>query len=132
MNTQVNIWIVLSILFIHWISDFVMQTDRQAQGKSKNWGDLLDHTFNYSLIWLFFGCSYHMVLHFGEPRTLPSQALIFAGVTFMCHTITDYFTSRLNSKLWAAKKVHNFFVSIGFDQWLHYLQLLITFQLIYG
>jgi hypothetical protein len=32
---------ILVILFIHWLADFVLQTDKQAKGKSKNWSDLL-------------------------------------------------------------------------------------------
>jgi hypothetical protein len=51
-------------------------------------------------------------------------------ITFVCHTITDYFTSRLNSRLWAKGDVHNFFVSIGFDQVLHYVQLFTTYYLL--
>jgi hypothetical protein len=56
--------------------------------------------------------------------------LLFPIITFIAHTITDYFTSRLNAKLWAKGNVHNFFVSIGFDQYLHYLQLFITYSLL--
>lgn len=51
-------------------------------------------------------------------------------ITFIAHTITDYFTSRLNSKLWSEGKVHNFFVSVGFDQVLHYVQLFTTYYLL--
>jgi len=55
---------------------------------------------------------------------------LFFLITFVAHTITDYFTSRLNSKLWAEGKVHWFFVSIGFDQILHYIQLFSTYQIL--
>jgi len=54
-------------------------------------------------------------------------SLLFMGITFICHTATDYFTSRVNAKLWEKGQVHNFFVSIGFDQYLHYIQLFVTF-----
>lgn len=40
---------ILSIIFIHWLADFVLQTEQQAQGKSKNWFDLLSHTITYTL-----------------------------------------------------------------------------------
>lgn len=119
MKTEINIYVLLAILLIHWFADFVLQTDKQAKGKSKNWSDLLSHTLTYSVCWL-------VMLLF-----LPLQeTLAFIGTTFICHTITDYFTSRLNSKLWAGQKVHYFFVSVGFDQILHYVQLLITFQIL--
>lgn len=51
------------------------------------------------------------------------HAALFLLGTLVCHTITDYFTSRLNTKLYKANKIHEFFVSIGFDQILHYVQL---------
>lgn len=111
---------IFSILILHWIGDFILQTDWQAQNKSKDNEALLLHTINYTLIWLL---PITLVLNF-------EYAVYFCIITIFCHTITDYFTSRLNSKLWAAKKVHNFFVSIGFDQILHYIQLFTTYYLL--
>lgn len=117
--------IVLVILFTHWVADFVCQTDKMAQGKSKNWFDLLSHTAVYSSVfWVV--CPFI----FGDNPNWALNCCLFFGITFVCHTITDYFTSRLNSKLWAEKKVHWFFVSVGFDQFLHFAQLLITYQLL--
>jgi hypothetical protein len=115
---------ILSILTIHWFADFVMQTDKQAKGKSKNWDDLLSHTISYSSIWLFISIFYGLVL------SNHHYLIFFAPITFITHTITDYFTSRLNSRLWAKGDVHNFFVSVGFDQVLHYLQLFLTYKLL--
>ena len=116
------------IIFIHWISDFVLQTDWQAQNKSKSNFALLSHTSNYSLVWLL-----PMCLVFGKMKEGATTEWIiwstfyFSMITFVVHTITDYFTSRLNSKLWSASKVHYFFVSVGFDQVLHYGQLFLTY-----
>jgi hypothetical protein len=115
---------IFTILIIHWIADFLCQTDKMAQGKSKNWGDLLRHTFTYSMIFGFFMC---FILPVESNIFLPT---LFFLITFVAHTITDYFTSRLNSKLWAEGKVHWFFVSIGFDQILHYIQLFSTYQIL--
>lgn len=121
---------IFSILLIHWVGDFVLQTDKQAKGKSKNWGDLVSHTFNYSLLWWFLLVIWSIYSNISSNFTYLFSywnVYIFFIITFVCHTITDYFTSRLNSKLWAKGDVHNFFVSIGFDQILHYLQLFITY-----
>lgn len=113
--------IFLAIFLIHWVGDFVLQTDKQAKGKSKNWSDLLSHTFTYSLLWTYvIGTLY--ILGFWS-----SLFLWFIPITFICHTATDYFTSRLSSRYWEEGKVHNFFVVIGFDQVLHYIQLYGTF-----
>ena len=116
------------IIFIHWIADFILQTDWQAQNKSKNNFALLSHTSNYSLVWLL-----PMCLVFGKMKESATTewivwtTLYFGMITLVAHTITDYFTSRLNSKLWSAGKVHYFFVSVGFDQVLHYGQLFLTY-----
>jgi len=123
-----NLVEILGILFIHWIADFVLQTDKQAQGKSKNWGDLISHTKSYTMVWWAVGITLVVVnLYYPFFEYHKWSLTMFVLITFVCHTITDYFTSRLNSRLWAEGKVHNFFVSIGFDQWLHYAQLFITY-----
>ncbi len=112
-----------AIIFIHWFADFVLQTHYQATNKSKSWRALLGHVGTYSLVWLFAGLC--LSGHYGIENVIA-----FTVVTFICHTITDYFTSRLNAKLWAKGDVHNFFVSVGFDQVLHYGQLFLTFYLL--
>ncbi len=120
MKTEMNIIVLIAILLIHWIADFVLQTDKQAKGKSKNWGDLLGHTITYSACWIPFA-----FFRFGYSSV---GFLAFPIITFIAHTTTDYFTSRLNSKLLAKGDTHHFFVSVGFDQVLHYVQLILTYQ----
>jgi hypothetical protein len=122
---------IFSIIFIHWVADFVLQTNKQAQGKSKNWNDLLSHTFTYSAMWVFASCL--LIGYANKEQTTQwyvIHSLLFAFITFIAHTVTDYFTSRLNSKLWAKGDVHNFFVSVGFDQVLHYIQLFLTYYIL--
>jgi hypothetical protein len=113
---------IFAIFIIHWIADFVLQTDKQAKGKSKNWYPLIEHTLVYSTVWFVLGaflCAF-------DIKYLPMLGLFFI-ITFISHTITDYFTSRLNAKLWAKGDVHKFFISVGFDQVLHYIQLFLTY-----
>lgn len=116
-----NLIEILFILTIHWFADFVCQTDEQAKGKSKYWKPLLTHTIIYSTVFSFF------LLLFTFDLWL---VLNFWLITFFFHTLTDYITSRINSKLWEQKKVHEFFVSVGFDQLLHYIQLFLTYNLL--
>lgn len=131
-----SIQIVIYILFVHWLADFVAQTDKEAKGKSKELKYLLSHTIPYSISWLPAFMFYQIfidIINFPnlQPNFLTThQVMDFIMITFFCHTITDYFTSRLNAKLWEQGKVHNFFVSVGFDQFLHFAQLLITFHLL--
>ena len=132
---------IFIILIVHWIADFWLQTDKQAKGKSKNWNDQLNHTITYSLVWLFIGgCIYlqqfkpynpehNKIMNVYWNHWIP-RGMLFVLITFIIHTITDYFTSRLNSKLWQKGEVHYFFVAIGGDQILHYIQLFLTYQLL--
>jgi hypothetical protein len=143
---------IFSILIIHYVADFIIQTDKQAKGKSKNWSDLLGHTLTYSSVWVFASC----ILFGLNNKTLTTfdyvyLSLLFGVITFVCHTITDYFTSRLNNRLapreetimlkWdksykeepfvrfpKGRSYHNLFIGIGFDQYiLHLPQLFLTY-----
>jgi len=100
---------VLIIIWLHFFSDFILQTDKMAINKSKSNKWLLMHTSIYSLPFLWFGW-------------------LFALVTFISHTVTDYFTSRICSKLWQKEERHWFFVIIGLDQAIHFTCLILTLE----
>jgi hypothetical protein len=111
---------VLSILFIHWVADFLLQTKQMATMKSKDTTWLLFHVGVYSFTWFFIGAFFD-----------PLKSALFFGITFMCHFITDYFTSRWTSKLYRDSKFYgfpSFFSVIGLDQWIHYFQLFLTYE----
>jgi len=112
-------FIFVYIILIHFLADFALQTNDQAVKKSSSVKYLLFHVCTYSLVWFI--------------ATLPIlgwwAATSFASITFICHGITDYFTSRINKKFFDKQDLHNGFVGIGFDQVLHYLQLWFTFKL---
>lgn len=145
-----SISLILLIISFHWIADFVLQTEWQATNKSKNIKALIAHTTTYSTFWL------PVSLIFFDFSFLNSLA--FVGITFLFHTATDYLTSKLNTRLVTEirkeqieafqkgllecspqenflnsigkGKWHNFFVSVGFDQVLHYAQLFLTYYLL--
>jgi hypothetical protein len=123
------ILLYLGFMFlVHWIGDFIFQSDAEAKGKSTSNKMLLRHTGKYSLIWTI------AMYGIGVIQTgfgWPVYSLLFGIITFVCHTITDYFTSRLVKKRFEKGDHHNGFVIIGADQILHYVQLILTFTLIY-
>ena len=119
----ISLWVVLAILLIHWIADFILQTDEEAKGKSSSWRCLLSHTLTYSFVFFIASLMYGAVDY-------NVRFLLFSPITFIAHTATDYYTSRVNAQLWKEQRTHAFFVSVGFDQLLHFAQLLITFQLL--
>jgi hypothetical protein len=117
---MINIHIVLLILFVHWFADFVCQTDWQAKNKSINFVALATHTTVYSLVWA-------VPIAIISENTGNPELLLFIPITWIAHTLTDYVTSKANKMLWDAEKVHEFFVCIGLDQFLHFAQLLLTY-----
>lgn len=133
-----NIFVVIVILFCHWMFDFVWQTEWQATNKYKNVKALLAHTVSYSLGWgligsIFFGFTYSMWM--------------FVLITFLTHTLIDFITSRVSHNtlpkrtmltcqgkpcwyFYQGESYHRFFVNIGFDQMLHLIQLYLTYYLL--
>jgi hypothetical protein len=106
---EMTTWIFLALMSVHFLADFVLQSDWMAQGKSKHIWPLTVHVAIYSACFAIFDWR-------------------LAVITFWAHWLTDAITSRINIRLWAAKKVHWFFVSVGFDQLLHAWQLVLTYQ----
>ena len=133
---------IFAIFIIHYIADFIFQDEKWALGKSKNWNDLIAHTLTYSGIWMMVGVIF--TFPYFHPEVDSSKYLFFCAkftmifpfITFIFHTITDYFTSRIVSKKFANKEfgspIPNFggFSMIGFDQVLHYVQLFLTYYLL--
>ena len=114
-----SVFLVCLLLLIHTIADFVFQTDKMAKGKSSSNKILLTHTSVYTMFYAGLGFL---------PFFSWTQTLAFMLITFVAHTATDYVTSRMTKKLWAKGDVHNFFVVIGFDQLLHMIVLLTSFE----
>jgi uncharacterized protein DUF3307 len=101
--------IFLALMSVHFVADFVLQSDWMALNKSKRMDALAVHVTIYSACFLLFGWR-------------------LAGVTFFAHFVQDFITSRINARLWAANQRHWFFVAIGADQLLHTFQLALTWQ----
>lgn len=132
--TTYAIIIFFSILVLHWIFDFIMQTDFQAKNKSRNIDALLGHTVTYSWCWV----AVLFLFHFGYNyfRGVPLHgtfynALLFGVITFTAHTLTDYCTSKIVKNYFERGNYHTGFVWVGFDQILHYVQLILTYYFIY-
>lgn len=118
---MISFYTLFTIFFFHWLFDFVLQTDRMAKGKSSCNFTLLEHVGTYTfglLIIGMFNCMSFRDFYIGLAWAL------FNGVA---HFITDWLTSRCSSALWKDEKVHDFFVTIGLDQKIHYLTLTGTF-----
>jgi membrane-bound metal-dependent hydrolase YbcI (DUF457 family) len=105
------VYYVFALIWMHFVADFVFQSDKMALNKSKSNKWLFLHAWVYSIPFAFFG-------------------IRFALVTLFFHFVTDYITSRGTSYLWKKEQRHWFFTLIGFDQAVHLTTLLLTYQLL--
>ena len=115
---------ILYLLLVHWVADFVLQTNQMALNKSKSNYYLGMHVTIYTLTTIV--AWWVMLLVVGIYSITSLTYILAASAIFGMHFITDYITSRISGKYYKAQKNHEFFVTIGFDQWLHYVCLLYT------
>lgn len=101
---------IILALLIHWIADFICQTDYMARNKSTSVKALSLHILVYTLI-------------------MSTLGIKFAIINGMIHFVVDFITSRITKKLWAKQDVHNFFVVIGLDQFIHATTLIMTIRM---
>ena len=116
--------IIIALLFMHWVSDFALQPHWMSMRKSKEWGVLAGHALIIGSV-LAFGVAAFLQLNFRD-------AMLFAAVNAVAHFMIDAVTSRITSRLYAKNRIHDFFVVIGFDQFLHVALLVWTWDIIKG
>lgn len=100
--------IIISLIWFHFMGDFLFQTDSMAQNKSKSNKWLGIHVLTYMVPFILFG-----------P--------LFMFINGAAHFVIDWCTSRITSYLWKKNDRHNFFVVIGLDQALHMTTLILTY-----
>lgn len=121
---MISISIIISLLFLHWVADFVCQTDWMARNKSQSNWPLFVHCLVYTTVFIPFAVV-----------VIPTSAVVwFLIFTLLLHMYIDFNTSRITSRLSAEGKygsnyIPNFgmFSIIGLDQLLHYLCLIGTY-----
>jgi len=89
---------------MHFVADFIFQSNNVATNKSSNNKILAWHVLLYSIPFLYFGVA-------------------FAVVTFLLHFATDYVSSRVARHFYLLQERHWFFVTIGADQAIHMISL---------
>ena len=118
---MISFYTLYTLSFCHWLFDFKCQTRNMANNKSKSNRALLHHVAVYT-----------MGLVTMAMLNLPSFNTVAAYVAWVLtnsvmHAVTDYFTSRLSSAFYKNDDEHNFFATIGIDQFIHAITLFGTF-----
>lgn len=102
--------LIFLVIWLHFIADFILQSDYISKNKSKSNLILLEHVLIYAVPFVLVGVPYAIInsaLHYG----------------------VDGITSRMTSKLYAKGDIHKFFVVIGADQAIHMTCLIATLSL---
>lgn len=97
---------VFVLIWMHFFSDFILQSDRVSVTKGKNIFALFKHVLVYTTPFLLIDIK-------------------FAIVTGCLHFLVDFTTSRITTKL-LDKKTPWFFATIGADQATHLTLLMGT------
>ena len=111
---------LLFLMLAHWVGDFVLQSDAIAKGKSKSLDVLFTHVLIYTGVMFWSACIVMPIQTAGR----------WVVVNAVLHFVTDFLTSKASARLFAKGDVHNGFVVIGFDQFLHLVCLTLTWALI--
>lgn len=131
-----SLYIILTVLSLHYIADFIFQSHEEAVNKSSSRKYLLSHVYRYSMIvWIGLHIFIFLPLIFLDSTKYDPKIIGVLGWLLWCylmfiyiyitHLVTDYITSRINAKLWKNGKIHEFFNCVGLDQLIHYATLFI-------
>ena len=91
---------LIAVVWLHFLADFILQTDNVAKSKSSSFYYLTIHALVYSIPFFLIGWKY---------------ALVNAGL----HWCVDAVTSRIAKYFFLKEQRHWFFVTIGCDQAIH-------------
>lgn len=129
---MISAYLVLWLLFSHWVADFLLQTDDMAKNKSSDCIVLGFHCIFYSIVMTFCFLIFYITAQLYYPLEFfiirpdfPAEYLtFFLFGTFVFHFAIDYVTSRMTTEFWIREERHWFFVTIGFDQFLHFASII--------
>lgn len=125
------LWFFVLLIFSHFIADFYFQTDEMAVNKSTSNRALTVHVNTYiAYLFAITVLPFCYLIHAHESWHKTGALFAFYVVNWIMHWIQDYNTSRWTTRLYKADRRHDFFVVIGFDQFLHYATLAATFSIL--
>jgi NhaP-type Na+/H+ or K+/H+ antiporter len=115
------------LLLVHYIADFIVQSQKSAENKSHSFRALWEHIFSYYAFSLVSICLPALLI--SPTNTLNIGLIYYVACVSVLHMITDFFTSKFNAKMYKSKKTKLFWVGIGGDQLLHQIQIIYFYGL---
>lgn len=112
---------IIGLTFGHWFADFVLQTRKIAETKSKSLRSLFTHVTHYTLA---LAAVMVPILIRQYNWKLVVAFILVNGFT---HLVTDFATSKMSAAAYQKEDKSQFWNIIGFDQSLHWSHLLITY-----
>jgi hypothetical protein len=116
-------WLIIYVLFVHFVSDYVFQSNSIIEYKSKHWVWLMIHVLSYISILtvgiligsLFFKYNLGFIWK-------------FLLININAHWITEYFTSRRIEKYRKKSKTRNMMLLIGLEQFIILSAIFLSFH----
>lgn len=118
---MIPLYTVFTFGILHWLFDFKFQSGKMATQKSHCAKALCSHVCVYSI-----GLVLMAILNHSYFASFDGIVL-WVTTNSAFHLMTDYFTSKLSSALYKENDMHNFFATIGVDQFIHNITLFGTF-----
>lgn len=116
---MISFWALAYIMLIHWIADFILQSDVMARNKSISNYWLTMHAMTYTFV-MMCATAFPFTLIFNNPI----RWIMWIMANGILHWITDYFTSRGSSFFFKKQDFHNGFIVVGIDQYIHLICLM--------
>lgn len=119
--------LILSFL-LHWLGDFVFQSDELSITKHKNFTQLIKHSIIYTLPFLYAGIFIYATNMFNIKLF---DLSLFLFLTFLLHLIIDYFVSKSGYNQFEKTKPNTFLGVLIIDQIMHFGLLVLCYILIF-
>ena len=116
------------ILFAHYFSDFVCQTDWMALNKSSSNKALSVHIGVYTLGLLSLVAVGSILLY--GPAINFGVLVSWAALNGALHFATDYVSSRMSGRAYKSGDLRGFWAIVGADQMVHYIFLFATWTVL--
>ena len=107
---------IVLIILLHFVADFLCQTREMGLGKNSSNTILVKHIAAYSSVFLI------------ASFLTPAFGLMFVFVNAFAHTVTDWFSSRIGKWFHNQNQMYWFFATLGLDQTIHILTLILSYN----